>query len=157
MAERVILVLVRHGEAERLTTPDAARALTGDGKAEALVTGRLLAGLQLPAPRIYSSPFRRARETALCVAHAMRLPVTGELPHITPDDPVLLALADLEGVARAGSAVVAVMHMPLIAALVSELAGEDAPGARGVRTAGGVVLAGELVAGGLMRVERAFA
>ncbi|WP_034384146.1 histidine phosphatase family protein [Deinococcus sp. YIM 77859] len=74
------LFLVRHGQ----TASNVAQTLGAShddplnptGEAQARALAGWLAGLALPAPRVYASAFRRARQTAQAIAHALDVPVT---------------------------------------------------------------------------------
>jgi len=77
------LLVVRHGPAEALASHhagDADRRLTHDGRARMARACEALARFLAPPDRIYSSPFRRARETAELLAAAFEAPE----PTITP-------------------------------------------------------------------------
>lgn len=84
------LILVRHGPAEdrdvfaRTGRPDRERPLTANGR---IRTRRAAAGLTTlctEAPRIYTSPFVRARETAEIIAEACQVTVTRSLAALAP-------------------------------------------------------------------------
>jgi phosphohistidine phosphatase len=68
----VQLWLLRHGEAEpHGTRPDADRALTARGRAQSLAAGRALARLGVEFTAIYTSPRKRAFDTAALAAEAL--------------------------------------------------------------------------------------
>lgn len=68
---------VRHGETEYNAQGRIAGSyetqLTERGLAQARTAAALLAGV--PITDIYSSPMQRARDTAVCIAEALRLPI----------------------------------------------------------------------------------
>lgn len=74
------LFLVRHGE----TASNVAQTLgashddplTPRGEQQAHAVAAHLAALNLPAPHVYASHFRRAQQTAQAIAHALGVPVT---------------------------------------------------------------------------------
>src|SRR6476469_4753512 len=76
------LVLVRHGEsagnvAQVFRGPSSRHdGLTGAGEAQARALGRHLRTLNLPAPRVYASTYRRAQATARAIADALGTGVT---------------------------------------------------------------------------------
>lgn len=114
------LVLMRHGEAESLRSSDADRALTAQGRQQAMATGKWLADrlATVGAVRVLSSPYRRARETALVISRLLDAEVT-EVAAITPDHDPRVALAAINTAVDAGECVVVVTHMPLVAALAT--------------------------------------
>lgn len=147
------IVLLRHGEAERRAERDEARVLTPQGREEAASVARLLSSLALRAPRLYSSPYVRARETASIIASILGAQTPATLARFTPDEDPRRAAVALEAVWEPGTAVI-VTHMPLIGALIGWLVEGDASRAPGVATAGGALLEGEWPGAGLMRVVR---
>lgn len=157
----VRLVLVRHGEAQRHAARDELRPLTEHGKTEAAATGaRLLAlstELALPPPKVYASPYLRARETAAIIAGCLGVAPPDVVPGITPDDDPRRALRVIDALCVPAVTPVVVTHMPLIGGLLSWLVEGDLRHAPGVATAGGAILAGAMPAAGLMRVLAPFA
>lgn len=79
---RARLFLLRHGRtaanvSRLLRGPDGAEdPLDPVGEAQAHAAAAHLAALDLPAPRVYASTYRRARQTAEAVAAALGVPVT---------------------------------------------------------------------------------
>lgn len=70
------LYLLRHGKAEARATweaDDALRPLTDEGREATRRAARGLAALDLGIERVLTSPFARARETALLTAEALAL------------------------------------------------------------------------------------
>lgn len=146
------LVLLRHGEAERVAGRDELRCLTARGQEEVRASGAVLAALSLKVPVVVSSPYRRARQTADLVAEALAAGTVREMAGITPDDDVRRAALRVAEHCVPGTTLVVVTHMPLIGGLLSLLIDDDPGHPRGVRTAGGAVLRGEFVAPGQMRI-----
>lgn len=74
------LFLVRHGQ----TASNVAQTLGAShddpldavGEAQARAVAAHLAGLELEAPAVYASPFRRAQQTAQAIADALGVPMT---------------------------------------------------------------------------------
>ncbi len=152
VAEPADLVLLRHGEAERMAARDELRALTLHGREQAHLAGLVLAGKVRRPVRVACSPYLRARETAALVAAALGVADVAVLAGITPDDDPQRALARIgEAMPEAGTLVV-VTHMPLVGALFGLLVDGDARRAPGLGTACGALFRGELVAPGLMRL-----
>ncbi|MFZ5756238.1 MAG: SixA phosphatase family protein [Pseudomonadota bacterium] len=147
------LVLIRHGEAERDAPRDELRPLTARGTDEARASGQRLATLGLPSPFVVSSPYVRARTTADIIATVLGSGPVRELRGITPDDNPRQAVLNLAQACQPGRTLVAVTHMPLIGSLIALLVDDDLRQARGVRTAGGVVLAGDFPMPGAMRIR----
>src|SRR4051812_6965146 len=58
------LMFIRHGNAIRINGDYVHAPLTALGQSQALQTGRFLIEKQKPIDSFYSSPLRRARETA---------------------------------------------------------------------------------------------
>jgi len=147
------LVLLRHGEAERLVDRDEMRRLTQRGRAEAGAAARAIAALALPAPVVVASPYLRAQETAEIVAAVLGVGQVAEIRGITPDDNPRHALAALSAICHPGMTVIAVTHMPLVGILMDLLVRGEAQNPPGIPTAGGGVLEGEVVAPGFMRLR----
>lgn len=68
----MLLYLLRHAEAANIS-PDSERPLTAKGRQDVVDLGKLLArqGVRLPST-IWSSPYKRAQETASLLAEAAR-------------------------------------------------------------------------------------
>lgn len=152
VTDGVRLLLLRHGEAERTAPSDELRALTASGRDEVARTARHIAALGLPAPVVVSSPYLRARETAAILAAILDVDPVRTVSRITPDDSPTRALAVIDPLCAAGSVVVVVTHMPLIGRLLGLLVEGDAFRAPGIATASGALLAGDLLAPGLLRI-----
>lgn len=124
-------LFIRHGQAEpgAWNLPDADRALTSHGRAEALVAFRRLADRGLQPSRIVASPFLRARQTAECLGEALggQIPVDhweGLVPSGSLESAEwwLRALAEQ---APAGDTLAVVSHQPFLGDLVALLTGRD--------------------------------
>lgn len=151
----MLLVLLRHGEAERDAVSDSQRRLTARGEREATATGVLLASLLQEPLQVVCSPYSRARRTADLVAVETGAGAVREIAGITPDDDPRRALLVIAGHCVPGSALLVVTHMPLIGSLLALLVEGDARHPPGVPTAGGAVLEGEFVTPGAMRIRMA--
>jgi phosphohistidine phosphatase len=119
------VVLVRHAEAEpeRPGQGDHARALTSIGRQQAQDTARWLARLIPDGERhIWSSPLRRAAETAEILAVAWTGSSVEEAEALSTGRTVQLQLALVHALPfNAGSALVG--HEPLMAELAAQLLG----------------------------------
>lgn len=117
---RVRFHLVRHGEAEpKDARGDAARALTRAGRERVAALAAALAG-RLAVRRIATSPFARARETAVLLARATGAPVEEEpaLAAGASSAHELLALGR-----RLGAGAALVGHNPEVAEAIAAAAG----------------------------------
>ncbi|MEC7120126.1 MAG: phosphoglycerate mutase family protein [Pseudomonadota bacterium] len=112
------LILVRHGEAERMTVQDSERHLTERGEQQASWTAQQVLARYQP-DHLVVSPLRRAQQTMQAFAsRSLDVPVT-VLSCIQPDDPAapaLNALAELQG-----KCILVVCHMNIIAQLAALL------------------------------------
>lgn len=125
----MLLDLLRHGEALPLAESDRERPLSPAGAAAVdALRVRLLADGWRPG-RAFTSPLRRARETAERVLAG--LPVPAEVMEaLTPDtDPEesLEALAEALAGPAPGEHVLVVSHQPLLGRLVHRLTGTAHP------------------------------
>lgn len=133
-----LLVLMRHGQAEPYRIDDAGRALVAPGVAEVQRSADYLRQLGIRPNLLMSSPYLRARQTAVTVMDQLQLSLELKLePCLQPDeDPVhaaslLTALMDsaTERRQRSGSmpaeaeVLLAATHMPMIAGLLRSLTG----------------------------------
>ncbi len=118
-----ILALLRHGRADG-QGPQAALTAEGAGYIELL--GELLAGEDWAPVAAYSSPYRRAWDTALLlleqVAPGVRPTMIRDLtPEHEPDD----AIAALRAAGLPEGRVLVVAHLPLLGLISHRLTGED--------------------------------
>lgn len=122
------LYLVRHASAVDIAPSDDARELTGLGQEEARVTGLALAKLGVKPARIFSSPLRRAGQTAAILAQALqfagKVAVLSELENGTSTHDLLDALKT----AKCSGEVLLVGHMPSLAEHAATLATAKFPG-----------------------------
>jgi len=119
------LFILRHGDAEAVANSDSERKLTQRGREE---TQKVALWLEKKNPKIeiiLSSPYIRARQTALIVAEELKLTnflkyLEALTPEKTPED-VLGVLKDIPQ-----NNVLIVGHLPLFGYLISALvSGED--------------------------------
>lgn len=117
------LILMRHGEAERVTRVDAARQLTARGQQQATwMSGHLLERYR---PEVFLvSPLLRAQQTLAPFRAALPHVPVHILDSLKPDDDATIAVDDL---ARfAGACVLVVCHMNIIADMAALLTGDAA-------------------------------
>ncbi len=117
------LYLLRHAEAQPAAPgqPDHERALTEAGQQIARHLGEALRRMQLPLNAVYSSPYRRAVQTARAVAAALGVPVVEDrllAPGCSPAELELLVQAYTPG-----DTLLAVGHQPDLGELVRWLTG----------------------------------
>ena len=122
------IILIRHGQAEPFNRDDASRMLTKQGEQQAQKTAAWLLnqGYQLDA--LIVSPYKRAQQTAYCIAQIFDVPMTN-CDHITPDNSPQAAFKWLDELSLPESATIAVVcHMPIVASLAALLTGESSAG-----------------------------
>lgn len=123
--------LCRHGEAVAQAPTDAERPLTERGQAEVLSLWQDLRAEGVRIDRLVASPYRRAQQTALCIARAyggMDQEACGYLvPEATPEQFLnwLIAQQDVDNL-------VLVSHMPMVSLLTAAWVGDPSsrPGFR---------------------------
>jgi phosphohistidine phosphatase len=114
------LYILRHGEAERISTSDRQRQLTNRGKAEVKAVVERHAQALANVDAIFASPFDRAQQTAAVVAEVLAHVTVQTLSIITPNNTSNDVLAFLCKQDSAGTLLL-VSHQPLVSELVSEL------------------------------------
>jgi len=155
MTPPVRLILLRHGEAERLASCDELRSLTPRGRQDARDVSEAIRGLEQLPSAIYSSSFLRAWETAEIISAGLRIDPVRTLADITPDDDPRRAFLRLDALFSVpGAFPLVVTHMPLIGTLTGLLVDGDPGAGAGVATASGVFLVGDVFAPGQMRIAR---
>lgn len=143
------LWLLRHGEAEPRAASDAARELTGHGRAEVQQAAAQLSGRPLTA--ILASPYVRAQQTAELVRSALSFSgKVSTVAWLTPDSDPLEALKYLDERERAE--VLLVSHQPFIGALGGLLVHGHRQEPLPMRTASLAELEGDIPAAGLMEL-----
>jgi phosphohistidine phosphatase len=124
------LLLIRHGIAEdpRPGQRDADRGLTEEGWARTRTAMKGLVARGHVPTRGFSSPFRRATETMVCLLEAAGAFPTETLVELLPDGraaKVDLWLRGLLTEAGEADAVALVSHQPFLGELIFHLAGRD--------------------------------
>jgi phosphohistidine phosphatase len=125
----VKIYLVRHAiahERDRARWPkDADRPLTASGKQKFRKAARGIAGLLPKSALLLTSPYLRARDTALILASAARLRAPVDAPELASGQPARKAFALLRS--RRKAAIVLVGHEPNLSVFLSAaLAGNRA-------------------------------
>jgi phosphohistidine phosphatase len=124
-SREIDLFILRHGEAgNRMTVveKDFERPLTPEGRAEMQKIARSLKAIGLQTDRIYTSPLRRARETAEIAAKILEIPTLEEWDELKPDGSktgLYRKLARLEQNPRP----ILVGHEPYLTSMIGEIIG----------------------------------
>lgn len=147
---KVLLYVMRHGDAISRARTDQERPLSPLGEAQA----RSMVSVLLPQPpaRILVSPYLRAQQTAALVAaglahHDIVVPLE-TIDFITPNDSPQVVLTNLEPILSTGEAVLIVSHQPLAGGLVTWFAEGHTMGLP-VATASIACLKSDVVAAGV--------
>jgi phosphohistidine phosphatase len=135
---KIDLLVLRHGEAGnrmRVVEEDSERPLTPEGRIEMQKIARSLKAVGLQSDRIFTSPLRRARETAEIAAKTLKIPIFEEWDELKPDGNKTALYRKL---ARLGqnSRVILVGHEPYLSSMMGEIVG--ATGIRIVLKKGGL-------------------
>ena len=118
-----ILCLLRHG---RATGQGPEAELTPEGAAYVSALGVRLAAEGWRPEKVYSSPYRRARETARIVLAEAGPDLTPELlEDLTPETTPAEALAALLTAGLPAGRTLVVAHLPLLGLLCEHLADDD--------------------------------
>jgi phosphohistidine phosphatase len=122
---KIDLFILRHGEAgNRMTVveKDSERPLTPEGRTEMQKIAKSLKAIGLQTDRIYTSPLRRARETAEIAAKILEIPTLEEWDELKPDGSktgLYRKLARLEQNPR----LILVGHEPYLTSMIGEIIG----------------------------------
>jgi len=126
---KIELFILRHGEAgNRMTVveEDSERPLTMEGRAEMQKIAKSLKAVGLQTNQIYTSPLKRARETAEITAKILNIPTLEEWDELKPDGSktaLYRKLARLEQNSR----LILVGHEPYLTSLIGEIIGTTSP------------------------------
>ncbi|MBA3657122.1 MAG: histidine phosphatase family protein [Gemmatimonadaceae bacterium] len=127
------IVIVRHADAgdreafAKLGKPDSLRPLSTIGKRQMRSAGRGLVALVPECARIYSSPYRRARQTADILATLWGIEIE-ECDELEPDKPVS-QFPDLLAAGNSSETICIVGHEPHLGSLATWLlSGEEREG-----------------------------
>lgn len=146
--EHMILLLMRHGEAEAAAFSDFDRRLTEKGRRGVQEVAVKLAEKGLIADVIYSSPYPRAMATAQIMSEALAASIS-EQGLLVPDGQPADVIGFLDRNAGASiesgaGGVLLVTHQPLVGRLIKLLTGEEVP----MRTANVAVVEAETIVAG---------
>jgi phosphohistidine phosphatase len=135
---KIDLFILRHGEAgNRMTVvkEDSERPLTPEGRIEMQKIVKALNAVGLQTNQIYTSPLRRARETAEIASKILKIPILQEWDELKPDGnkaALYRKLARLEQ----NSSLILVGHEPYLSSMIGEIIGTT--GAKIVLKKGGL-------------------
>ncbi len=135
---KIDLFILRHGEAgNRMTVveKDSERPLTPQGRIEMQKIAKSLGTVGLQTSRIYTSPLRRARETAEITAKILKIPTLEEWDELKPDGSKAALYRKLARFEQ-NSRLILVGHEPYLSSMISEIIGTT--GARLVLKKGGL-------------------
>jgi phosphohistidine phosphatase len=122
---KIDLFILRHGEAgNRMTVveDDSERPLTPEGRIEMQKIAKSLKAVGLQSNRIFTSPLRRARETAEIVAKSLKIPIFEEWDELKPDGNKTGLYRKLARLER-NSRVMLVGHEPYLSSMIGEIIG----------------------------------
>jgi len=115
------LVFFRHGIAEDNVIPDQERPLTEEGRRKTRAAAEGLRTLEIPFDTVFTSPWRRAAQTAAIVAEVLSCGAPKELPELAGNR-TAKELLDALGRHNTGN-VLLVGHQPLLGDAVAQLLG----------------------------------
>ena len=135
---KIDIFVLRHAEAgNRMTVAeeDSKRPLTPGGRIEMQKIAKSLKTVGLQTDRIYTSPLRRARETAEITARILKIPILEEWDELKPDGSKQALYRKLAGLEQ-DSRPILVGHEPHLSSVIGEIIGT--PDARIVLKKGGL-------------------
>ena len=122
---KIDLFILRHGEAgNRMTVveKDSERPLTPEGRTEMEKIAKSLKAIGLQTDRIYTSPLRRARETAEIAAKILQIPTLEEWDELKPDGSKTGLYRKLSRLGQ-NSRPILVGHEPYLSSMIGEIMG----------------------------------
>jgi len=122
---KIDLFILRHGEAgNRMTVveEDSKRPLTPEGRAEMQKITKSLRAIGLQVDRIYTSPLKRARETAEIAARILKILTLEEWDELKPDGSKAALYRKLARFEQ-NSRVILVGHEPHLSSMMGEIIG----------------------------------
>ncbi len=126
---KIDLFILRHGEAgNRMTVveEDSERPLTPDGRAEMQKIAKSLKSIGLQTKQIYTSPLKRARETAEITAKILNIPTLEEWDELKPDGSKVALYRKLERLEQ-NSRPILVGHEPYLTSMIGVIIGTKSP------------------------------
>jgi phosphohistidine phosphatase len=122
---QIDLFVLRHGEAGNrmaVAKEDSERPLTTQGRTEMLKIAKSLRGVGLKAKCVYTSPLRRARETAEIVAKILNIPLLQEWDELKPIGNKALLYRKIARHEQ-GSRLILVGHEPYLTSMIGDIIG----------------------------------
>jgi len=122
---RIDLFILRDGEAgNRMTVveEDSERPLTSEGRIEMRKIAKSLRAVGLQADRIYTSPLKRARETAEIAARILKIPTLEDWVELKPDGSKAALYRKLARLDQ-DSRLILVGHEPYLSSMIGEIIG----------------------------------
>ncbi len=119
------IFILRHGEAGNrmaVVEKDSERPLTPEGRAEMQKIAKSLKAIGLQTDRIYTSPLRRAQETAEIAARVLNIPTLEEWDELKPDGSKAALYRKLARLEQ-GSRPILVGHEPYLTSMIGEIIG----------------------------------
>src|SRR5205807_1714612 len=135
---RIDLFVLRHGEAGNrmsVVEEDSERPLTPEGRVEMQKIAKSLKAVGLQTDQIYTSPLKRARETAEIAARILKIPILEEWDELKPDGSKAALYRKLARFEQ-NSRLILVGHEPYLSSMIGEIIGTT--GARLVLKKGGL-------------------
>jgi phosphohistidine phosphatase len=135
---RIDLFVLRHGEAGNrmsVLAEDSERPLTREGRIEMQKIAKSLKAVGLRTNQIYTSPLKRARETAEITARILKDPKLEEWDELKPDGSKAALYRKLARFEQ-NSRLILVGHEPYLSSMIGEIIGTT--GARLVLKKGGL-------------------
>src|SRR5438132_2270006 len=126
---RLDVFILRHGEAgNRMTVveEDSERPLTPNGRIEMQKIAKSLKSIGLQTKQIYTSPLKRARETAEITAKILNIPTLEEWDELKPDGSKVALYRKLERLEQ-NSRPILVGHEPYLTSMIGEIIGTKSP------------------------------
>lgn len=145
------VIILRHGEAERQTSPDAQRRLTPRGRSDAARAGAWLARQPLIPDRLCASPLLRAQQSAEAVQQSLPQLRLETEQLLVPEAEPAAVLAWLER--QSARSLLLVSHLPLASDLVALMVDGIAAGGPPLDTASMVCVELDPVASGCGRLN----
>jgi phosphohistidine phosphatase len=135
---KIDLFILRHGEAGNrmsVAEEDSERPLTPEGRIEMQKIAKSLKAVGLQTNKIYTSPLKRARETADITARILKIPTLEEWDELKPDGSKAALYRKLARF-EPNSRLILVGHEPYLSSMIGEIIGTT--GARLVLKKGGL-------------------
>ena len=105
---------------------DSERPLTTEGRTEMQKIAKSLKAIGLQTNQIYTSPLKRARETAEIAAKILNIPTLKEWDELKPDGSKAALYRKLEKLER-NSRLILVGHEPYLTSMIGEIIGTAGP------------------------------